>query len=298
MPGAGSGRSAGRGGERRPCGQAASRWRTMRGQGPRATPGPPAPARGAASAPVAPSRARPGQSSAASSRSSSARGSVPADRSRRSCSGSFSRVALWRGRAAASSLAAGGLLGSFSSKRLGFVRAFRQRLLAQLAQLLEAAADLAALLGLVAAHGVEALEVEGGERVGLLPAGSRSGGRCLGAASNSATSIRSARSPFQKAMARRRAIRASISVCGTGLLDHPGGELLQLRWRLVLEHEMLHGGEAVGERIARGTELAFLGDGSARAGAVAAGGLDLGGGPGAGLGHGRVRWQSMVRTRV
>ena len=47
---------------------------------------------------------------------------------------------------------------------------------------------------------------------------------------------------------------------------------------------MLHGGEAVGQRIARGAGLAFLGDGTARAGAVAAGGFDLGGG--AGCGHG------------
>ena len=62
-----------------------------------------------------------------------------------------------------------GALGFVFRRVLGFVRAFRERVLAQLAQLLEAAADLAALLRLVAAHGVEALEVEGGERVGLLP---------------------------------------------------------------------------------------------------------------------------------
>ena len=57
---------------------------------------------------------------------------------------------------------------SFARRVLGFVLS-RQRLLAQQAQLLQAAADLAALLGLVAADGVEALEVEGGQRVGLLP---------------------------------------------------------------------------------------------------------------------------------
>src|SRR4051812_27830818 len=50
-----------------------------------------------------------------------------------------------------------------------FVRAVRECSLAELAQLLEAAADLPALLGLVAAHGVEALQVEGGERIGLFP---------------------------------------------------------------------------------------------------------------------------------
>ena len=49
---------------------------------------------------------------------------------------------------------------------------------------------------------------------------------------------------------------------------------------------MVHGGEAVLEGVARGAGLAFGGDGSARAGAVAAGGLDLGGGAGAGFGHG------------
>ena len=41
---------------------------------------------------------------------------------------------------------------------------------------------------------------------------------------------------------------------------------------------MLHGGEAVLERVARRFGLALLGDGAFGAGAVAAGGFDLGGG--------------------
>ena len=45
---------------------------------------------------------------------------------------------------------------------------------------------------------------------------------------------------------------------------------------------MLQGGEAVLEGVAGGAGLAFGGDGAARAGAVAAGGLDLGGGAGRG----------------
>src|SRR4051794_219302 len=52
---------------------------------------------------------------------------------------------------------------------LGFVPALRERLAAEWAQLLEAAGELSALLALVAAHGVEALHIEGGERIGLLP---------------------------------------------------------------------------------------------------------------------------------
>src|SRR5262249_33653671 len=59
-------------------------------------------------------------------------------------------------------------LGFVFRSALGFVRA-RQRLLAEQAQFLQAAADLAALLRLVAADGVEAADVECGERVGLLP---------------------------------------------------------------------------------------------------------------------------------
>jgi hypothetical protein len=48
---------------------------------------------------------------------------------------------------------------------------------------------------------------------------------------------------------------------------------------------MVRSGEAVLERVARGAGLALLGNGALRAGAVAAGGLNLGGG--AGGGHGR-----------
>ena len=69
---------------------------------------------------------------------------------------------------------------------------------------------------------------------------------------------------------------------GRHLGHEAGGQLLQLGRGLVLQDEVVHGGEAVLERVARGAGLALLGDGAARAGTVAAGGLDLGGGAGAG----------------
>ena len=75
---------------------------------------------------------------------------------------------------------------------------------------------------------------------------------------------------------------------GADLGHQAGGQLLQLGGGLVLQHEVLQGGEAVLERVAGGAGLAFGGDGAARAGAVAAGGLDLGGGAGAGLRAWRV----------
>ena len=71
---------------------------------------------------------------------------------------------------------------------------------------------------------------------------------------------------------------------GTGLRGDLLDQRLECVGHLVLDHQMLHGGEAVRQRVARGAGLALLGDGTARAGAVAAGGLDLGGG--AGCGHG------------
>ena len=54
-------------------------------------------------------------------------------------------------------------------RRVGFVRAIREGFTAQAAQLLEAAGQLATLLRLVAAHGIEALEVERGAGNGFLP---------------------------------------------------------------------------------------------------------------------------------
>ena len=68
---------------------------------------------------------------------------------------------------------------------------------------------------------------------------------------------------------------------GADLGHEPGGHLLQLGRGLVLEDQVVHGGEAVLEGVARGAGLALRGDGPARAGAVAAGGLDLGGAAGA-----------------
>jgi hypothetical protein len=60
-------------------------------------------------------------------------------------------------------------------RRVGFVRAIREGFTAQAAQLREAAGQLAALLRPVAAHGIEAFEVERGAGIGclLLKAGLR-----------------------------------------------------------------------------------------------------------------------------
>ena len=74
--------------------------------------------------------------------------------------------------------------------------------------------------------------------------------------------------------------RASISVSAPVSSVNGGGQLLELGRGLVLEHEVVQGGEAVLQRVARGAGLALGGDRAAGAGAVAAGGLDLGGGAG------------------
>ena len=73
---------------------------------------------------------------------------------------------------------------------------------------------------------------------------------------------------------------------GRQLGHEPGGQLLQLGRGLVLQDQVVHGGEAVLEGVARGAGLALLGDGPARAGAVAAGSLDLGGVRGRACEHG------------
>ena len=59
-------------------------------------------------------------------------------------------------------------------------------------------------------------------------------------------------------MARRRASRASISVVAPVSSVDGGDQRLQRVGHLVLEHEVLHGGEAVLERVARGAGLAFV----------------------------------------
>ena len=192
----------------------------------------------------------------------------------------------------ASSLAGGRRLpGSFSGVSSGSSVHSASASLRSCAQLLEAAADLAALLGLVAAHGVEALEVEGGQAGRPAPTGSRPAaggawGRRRTGRPRSARRARPSRrrsrggarsGPRSRSWAPTSAIRrAVISSSSDG--------------RLVLEDQVVHGGEAVLEGVARGAGLAFLGDGSARAGAVAAGGLDLGGGAGMWGGwHGGIR---------
>ena len=167
---------------------------------------------------------------------------------------------------------------------VGFVRAYRPRLHPQHAQLLQAAADLAALLRLVASNSVKPLDVEGGERVRLLPceAGLRwaeLGGGVeqgdldpLGAL---ALPERDGEPPCQPGLDLGG---------GAGLLGHGRDQRLQRIGHLVLEHEMMDGGEAMLQRVARDPGLAFLRHGTFGAGAVAAGSLDLGGG--AGGGHG------------
>ena len=106
--------------------------------------------------------------------------------------------------------------------------------------------------------------------------------RVLGAASNSATSIFSARSPFQKPMARRRASRASISLSGaTSAISRAvsssssaGASSSSTRWCMAVRPCF----SALREARALPSSVR-----SARAGAVAARGFDLGGG--AGCGH-------------
>ena len=78
---------------------------------------------------------------------------------------------------------------------------------------------------------------------------------------------------------------------GAGLLGQVRDQRCQVVGDLVLEHEVLHGAQAVLQRVARGAGLAFGGDRAVGAGAVAAGGLDLGGG-------GRVAGMAGVRLRV
>ncbi len=179
-----------------------------------------------------------------------------------------------------------GARGFVLQRALGFVRAFRERVPAQRPQLLEAAGDLPALLGLVAAHGVEALEVEGGQRVGLLPLEAGLGRAELGGGveQRDLDPLGALALPERDRHAPRRAGPRSRSRAPLG--HQAGGQLLQLGGGLVLEHEVLQGGEAVLERVAGGAGLAFGRDRAARAGAVAAGGLDLGGASGGGGGHG------------
>ena len=156
-----------------------------------------------------------------------------------------------------------------------------RRVAAQQAQLLEAAGQLPALLGLVAAHGVEALEVEGGERVGYLPLEAGLGRAELGGGveQSDLDPLGALALPERD----RHALHQPRLDLGFGVDfgQQAGGQLLELGRGLVLEHEMLQGGEAVLEGVAGAAGLAFGGDGAARAGAVAAGGFDLGGAAGA-----------------
>ena len=180
---------------------------------------------------------------------------------------------------------AGGRSGSFW-KVLGFVRAFRERVTAQQPQLLEAAGELPALLGLIAAHGVEALEVEGGQRVGHLPLEAGLGRAELGGGveQGDLDPLGALALPERDRHALHEP-RLDLAF-GFDLGDQAGGQLLQLGRGFVLEDEVLQGGEAVLQRVAGGAGFAFGGDGAARAGAVAAGGLDLGGV------RGRGRWRA------
>ena len=140
---------------------------------------------------------------------------------------------------------------------LGFILAIREGVFAEQAQLLEAAADLPALLGLVAAHGVEALEIEGGQRVGLLPleAGLRRAELGGGVEQGGLDPLGPLALPQGDGEA---AGEAGLDLAGgPGLLGHGGDQVLQRVGHLVLEHEVVHGGEAVLERVAGGAGLAL-----------------------------------------
>ena len=168
---------------------------------------------------------------------------------------------------------------------LGFVRAFRERFAAELAQLLEAAADLAALLGMVAADGVEALDLERAQRIGrhvgsdpiALLAWGGGDQRRLHPLGPLALPERDRHPPHQPGL--QLALRRQLG-------QEPAGQPRQLGRILALDRDMVQGREPVLERVARGARLALGRNGAARAGAVATGGLDLGGAAGAGFGHG------------
>ena len=169
---------------------------------------------------------------------------------------------------------------------LGLLLTIREGVLAQQAQLLEAAADLPSLLRLVAADRVEALEVEGGERVGLLPleAGLRRAELRGGVEQGGLDPLGPLALPQGDGEA---AGEAGLDLArGAGLLGDGGDQGFEGVRHLVLEHEVMRGGEAMLERVARGALLALRRHRALGAGAVAAGGRDLGGGTGAGLGHG------------
>ena len=78
------------------------------------------------------------------------------------------------------------------------------------------------------------------------------GGRSFGAASNRATSIRSARSLFQNAIAMPLDEPGLDLALGFDLGHQAGDQLFQLGRGFVLQDEVLQGGEAVLERVAGG----------------------------------------------
>ena len=171
---------------------------------------------------------------------------------------------------------------------LGFARAIRDSVAAQQAQLLEAARQLPPLLGLVAADGVEALEVEGGQRVGHLPLEADLRRAQLGG------DIEQRDLDPLGALALPERDRHALHqprldfALGLNFGHQARRKFLQLGRGFVLEDEILQRGEAVLEGVAGAAGFAFGGDRAARAGAVAAGRLDLGGRAGTwgGGGHG------------
>jgi hypothetical protein len=62
---------------------------------------------------------------------------------------------------------------------------------------------------------------------------------------------------------------------GADLDEEPAGEPFEFLRVFLVEDQVVQGGEAVLQRVARGAGLALGGHGAARAGAVAAGGFDL-----------------------
>ena len=75
------------------------------------------------------------------------------------------------------------------------------------------------------------------------------------------------------------------------LVGDADDQRIEVVWHLVLEHQMLHGAQAMLERVARGAGLTIGGDGALGVGAVASGSLDLGGGACGGHGGSPVLMQ-------
>ena len=144
---------------------------------------------------------------------------------------------------------------------------------------------------LVAANRVEALDVEGFRRLRLLP-GPAPGGRLHDRGTVEQGDLHPLGPLALPERHRQAAHQPRLQlVRGAELGQKARRETFKLPRVLVVEDEVVQGGQAVLEGTGGGAARALLGDRPLGAGAVAAGGFDLGGAAGAGLtsvdgGHG------------